>query len=226
MDEFAVNLLLNLKSTEIQKTINIIIFDWDDTLFPSEYFKTRINMLQNHNLIPKNIKLELRTLASNIIKVITNAKSYGNVTIISNASMKWLQLCFDIVPEIIPILRTINIVSAQDNFKHQSSDPAKWKEWTFYHYISYLIKGYDQQDNIKYDYNIISIGDSIHERDALKKITNYLKEKNQYSIFAKTIKLVETPTFEKVINQLQILFHIFYEIENISNLQDEDYNFS
>ena len=102
----AVRLLLSLKSPI---TRQIIIFDWDDTLFPTEYFKTRIEMLQNHALIPPEINLNLRTIASNIIKVITNAKLCGNVSIISNATIVWLQLCIDVIPEIIPLLQTINI---------------------------------------------------------------------------------------------------------------------
>lgn len=232
IDKFAVNLLLNLKSTKISNMINIIILDWDDTLFPTEFFKTRINMLQNHKLIPEEINLKLRTLASDIINLITCAKTCGCVTIISNASLEWLELCFQVIPEIIPLIKTISIISAQDNFKHKSDDPAKWKEWTFYHYINSSIELYNQQDNNyrpvqqkQNCYNIISIGDSIHERDALKINANYLKTYNSNSISAKTIKLSDKPTFEKVIIQLQILFHMFFKIEDLSYLGDEDFDF-
>jgi hypothetical protein len=223
IDKFAVNLLLNLKSTIIpKKIINVIIFDWDDTLFPTEYFKTRIDMLYNHKLIPDEINLKLRTLASDIIKLITCAKLCGNVLIISNAKSEWLTLCFQVIPEIIPILNTINIISAQDNFIHLSNDPAKWKEYAFYYNIFHTIKIYD---NFIHNYNLISIGDSIHERDALKISAKYIKTYNPNSIFTKTIKLLDKPTFEKVIIQLQILFHIFFKIEDLSYLGDEDFDF-
>jgi len=232
IDKFAVNLLLNLKSTKISNMINIIIFDWDDTLFPTEYFKTRINMLLDHKLIPEETNLKLRTLASDIIKLITNAKTCGCVTIISNASLEWLELCFKLIPEIIPIMDTIYVISAQDKFKHLSNNPAKWKEWAFYQFIIDKIELYNQQENNyspvqrKHNsYNIISIGDSIHERDALKINANYLKTFNSNSISVKTIKLSEKPTFEKVIIQLQILFHVFFKIKDLCYLGDEDFDF-
>lgn len=226
MDKFAVDLLLNLKSTVIPKMINIIILDWDDTLFPTEYFKTRIDMLHNHALIPQEINLKLRTIASNIIKIITIVKTYGNISIISNASKEWLQLCFDVIPEIIPNLRTIDIISAQDNFKKLSNNPAKWKEWTFYHHIVNTINIYNYSlVETKHNcYNILSIGDSIHERNALKINTTHLRKHNPNYILSKTIKLVEKPTFESIIKQLDILFHILSKIENINSLYDEDYN--
>jgi hypothetical protein len=230
-DKLAIDLLLNLKSTVIHKTLNIIIFDWDDTLFPTDFFQSRPDMLQNPKLIPEEINLELRTLAENIIRVITYAKLCGNVSIISNASKGWLQLCFDVIPEINPILQTINIISAQDNFKHQSNDPAKWKDWAFYHHINNTIKSYSITNNnynlvgyIGACYKIILIGDSICERNALKNSAKYLK--TQYepdSISIKTIKLIENPTFKKIINQLELIISLFFNLENISLLKDEDY---
>ncbi len=221
----AVRLLLSLKSPN---TRQIIIFDWDDTLFPTEYFKTRIEMLQNHALIPPEINLNLRTIASNIIKVITNAKLCGNVSIISNATIVWLQLCIDVIPEIIPLLQTINIISAQDNFKQlsndTSNDPEKWKVWTFYHHIDYTIKTYEQLSKNNY-YNILSIGDSIQERNALKINTKIFKKNYPDFIFSKTIKLIEKPTFKIIIDQLLYLIDILSNVENISYLDQEDYNF-
>jgi hypothetical protein len=232
-DKFAANALLNLKSPTFPSLINIIILDWDDTLFPTEYFKTRTDMLLNHKLIPEEINLKLRTLASNIIKVITSANTCGYVTIVSNASMGWLKLCFQVIPEIIPIMQSICVISAQDNFKHRSDDPAKWKEWTFCKYLNDLINQQEKYmkenySNMSYRYNLISIGDSVHERDALKiyaqNLNTILNPIHPDSIFAKTIKLVEKPTFEKVNSQLLTLFHIL-KIENINYMGDEDFDF-
>lgn len=221
----AVGLLLSLKSTN---TRQIIIFDWDDTLFPTEYFKTRMEMLHNHELIPPEINLNLRTIASNIIKVITNAKLCGNVSIISNATIEWLQLCIDVIPEIIPLLETINIISAQDSFKQlsndTSNDPEKWKVWTFYHYIDYTIKIYEQLSKNNY-YNILSIGDSIQERNALKINTSIFKKNYPDFIFSKTIKLIEKPTFKIIIDQLLYIIDLLSNVENIGYLDHDDYNF-
>jgi hypothetical protein len=219
-----INLLLFLKTPEIYSIKSIIIFDWDDTLFPTMYFRSNSYMIDNPSLIPDDIKKQLHIIAANIIQVITCAKNYGYVSIISNATADWVYSCIQIIPEIIPIIETIKIISAQDRWKFYTSNPAKWKEYTFFQEIIQTITSINCL-NSKNIYNLISIGDSIHEHDALRYNASKLLVDYPGSIYAKTLKFIVNPTFQQIINQLQTVSILFSSNEYTDFLDNYDFVF-
>ena len=60
-------------------------------------------------------------------------------------------------------------------------DYKKWKDITFYN----TIKNLSVNTHIN---NILSIGDAVYERNALKKYGQFINNKNNYTTYIKTIK--------------------------------------
>jgi hypothetical protein len=72
-----------------------IIFDWDDTLFPSSWVD-RIRLHANYQCLeelPEERRLQFVNLEQQIITLLEKASNYGHVLIITNAQNGWIQFC-------------------------------------------------------------------------------------------------------------------------------------
>jgi len=204
LEKDAINGLISLNPSI--PTIIITILDWDNTLFPMNLFESNPRWFRNHSLIPNDIKIMLNKISQTIISLISSAKKYGPVAIISNGTLNWIKKCMDVIPEIIPVLDPVFIISAQDNWKHRSDDPEVWKKYSFNHTINHILQDKFTQ---KYNYNIISIGDSMHEYYALIELCSNLYIITQTIVSSKIIKYIENPTIDQLLNQLTFTTSIF-----------------
>lgn len=171
-----------------------IIIDWDDTLFPTTWFmKNKMPNVADFLLtgsINDNTK-EIKKIDRIIYLIIRKCLKYGEVVIITNATLDWIMACLDFLPRTKKFLSDskIQVISARQNAV--LNDMINNKKITFKKVI----------DVNEYN-NIISIGDGMGEYLALINLCDKFIECNSH---LKTIKLVEYPDFDNVVEQLIIL---------------------
>ena len=175
----------------IIKNNTIFIFDWDDTLF----FTTHINPSENNTFFyeSKTEKKFMNRIEFYVSEILNKALSKGEVAIITNSGDGWVHACAKFYyPNLIPILKKINIISARDLYeKEYPSDPQTWK-----------IKAFNDLKKI-FNFekcsvsNIICIGDNNCEIIAAKKLGEEFK-----NCLVKTIKFREKPNLKELIKQI------------------------
>lgn len=177
----------------------IIYIDWDDTLFPTSwYLKNNINI----NLINEPHIIEI---FSNIDDIICDflewIQKFGDIIIVSNASKKWIDQSMSSLKKTKNILDNIEIISARDIYEYYSNCPIDWKAFVFKNCAS----------KYKNPTNIISIGDSEHERIAIHSLQDAIKCKKNI----KSIKFISNPCVENMSDQINILKNMMDSICDI-----------
>jgi hypothetical protein len=180
-----------------------MIFDWDDTLLASSWLS--INGLKlDTPIIPPEHAAQLTILERTVRIILERALICGTVIIITNSETGWVELsCSKFIPDILPLLSRIKIISARSTFETISpDDPIEWKIKAFSQEISLVYL--DKESTIRK--NIISFGDSTYERIALFKKAHDIKA------LPKSIKFVERPTIQQLQKQLELVGNSFFEI--------------
>ncbi len=108
-----------------------IIFDFDDTLFPTLWYTT--NKLR---YTPSDLDKLMQPVAEEVCNLITYAlEAFDHVVIITNAEEGWVQIilstfpCFHKLHNIVD--DNVPIFSARTKFSNKSSCPYMWKHYTF-----------------------------------------------------------------------------------------------
>jgi hypothetical protein len=178
-----------------------IFFDFDDTLYPSNWLKKfNITSFDNFMMILE-YKAKLNEFTSKMINLLKFAKTLGEVIIITNAQLVWIDTvikhCF--TPEDRNVFSTIRIISAQDRHKSKydvyplTNTALKiWKKYAFFEEIQ----------NCNGFTKVISIGDSDAEKDAIKEVILFSKI---HPDNCKTVKFPEGPSIEDLGNTLHKL---------------------
>ena len=177
----------------------IIFLDWDDTILPSTWL-TDFN-ISLHTDIPEVYKTELETFENTIYKLFLSILENANIIIVTNAEKKWITMSSNkFLPKICPLLENIDIISARDLYcTEYPENPDIWKINVFTNTILQIINKYSYSDAI---IDIISIGDSIYERNAIHYSTYKYKDK----IRTKSFKFIDKPNIKQLEKQLG-LFH-------------------
>lgn len=189
---------------------NILIIDWDDTLFPTSWVNKNSINLANQNSINeyKLYFLELDKIVHNFLELF-NKKS--DIYIVTNANLKWIGSCLSLLDQTrkLIIKNNIRIVSARDLYSDTNNSATEWKIYTFQDIIDEII--YKILDKIKPNtyLNIISVGDANYEYIALINLHSYINLKknnnNNFNFFLKSIKFIEKPEFNNIIDQIHVL---------------------
>jgi len=162
-----------------------IVFDWDDTLFPTSWLIERNG---GYKLIDNPfIDIKMNEYIPILISTIQKAKSLGEVIIITNARRYWVIDCLSFwLKDVKGFFENITVISARDCFARflPEDNPTMWKCMAF------------DRELTNCDM-MISIGDSDAEKDGIK----FAKEATQTRIIIKTIKLVENPSITELIIQ-------------------------
>jgi len=115
---------------------------------------------------------------------------------VTNAEQGWLErTCSKFMPSLVSLLKTVDIVSARSTYESIAKRPSEWKRLAFLHEVS-LFKSSMAADQ----YNIVSIGDSLHELRALLSVTEATE-----SCWGKSLKLLESPSIEQLVEQHELL---------------------
>jgi hypothetical protein len=195
---------LSSASQQASTELTLVIFDWDDTLLPSSWLlKHDLKIVANSRLPNDDEKLELRRVARRVIKTLRRAKRAGTVIIITNAEKGWVELtCRHFMPEVAPLLEGVRIMSARSSFEPDwPALPIQWKRLAFQREISAFFDGLSGVDHLAAGHreNVISIGDSLHEREALIRATELRH------CWKKSIKFLDLPSAEHLVKQHELL---------------------
>lgn len=226
---------------QTKKMKNLIIIDWDDTLFPTSWIlKNNINIITKNYLNNENIVKLIEKLDIVLYKLLELMISIGTVIIITNATTSWIKQCCSILSKSNEIIKkNIDIISANDNYsKKYPLNISMWKKKEFdYQVFKYLKNnGYISLNNIDNNiythvkkindtitknnkiikHSILSIGDSNYEYNALINlydITNNI-------VNLKTIRFKQDISIEIFIDQLKLLRENIVIICEINNHAD------
>jgi len=180
------------------RTFNsIIIFDWDDTLFPT----TRYSPLGliNDKILTESEKVLFLELENTVCKLISIATSKADTYIITNANKSWIYFSSKkyYYNKAERILEKVNIISARNEYEQlYPGDNSRWKLNAFFDTSKHL--------NKKLLTNIISIGDSLMEISSAHKLGETFN-----NAYTKTLKLKENPSVEELQQQLNLIIKQF-----------------
>ena len=202
----------NQTESEKEKKNNLIIFDWDDTLFCTSFLNVSGFFEANMNLSQKE-KEQILYLEKVVIELLEKCINKCRTYIITNSEPGWVDYSSKELYKIIyetKLLSKIDVISARGRYEKRYPDKNRfWKVKCF----DDVIKEYDS--TIKT--NIICIGDSFDEVKAGKVAAKKFKKS-----FIKAIKFKENPTLEDLINQINLVnkqFDYIYETEKNWNIK-------
>lgn len=169
--------------TKKEKNVNtIFIFDWDDTLMCTSYVMPIISTNKEKN--NKYIQENLSNLDNTVVKFLSKAIDNGLTFLITNAATGWVEYSSkNFLPNTAKILEKIKIISARGMYEKQfPGDLKQWKKKAFIHAI--------EESNVDKNKvtNIIAVGDSIIDLEAIYTLKNYFS-----NAYIKTIKFKENP---------------------------------
>ena len=179
------------------KTHNtLFIFDWDDTLLPTSFLNHE-NIINDENL-PEEYAEIFSMLEKAVIKILKLAVNKGDVYIITNSSIGWVEFSAKkYFPNLNEIINKINIISARNEYENAFPGDAKiWKQKTFL--------GLKKKFDLNIPSNIICFGDSIIELEAGKILASKVNDS-----FIKTVKFTTNPDPEDIIKQLKLIINKF-----------------
>merc|ERR1719482_478815 len=103
----------------------IILFDWDDTLCPSNWIRENRPTLSFFKPAPQDEKYQkpLRELQKHVEAVLKLAMKMGKVIIVTNAMEPWVETsCRNFLPSLMPIVLDIPVIYARSVFDQYHCD--------------------------------------------------------------------------------------------------------
>ena len=179
---------------------SLIIYDWDDTLFPTSWYLNNLNM-------------KLQLIDNSIYKLLYKSLQISNIIIVTNAHLNWIYKIINYMPMTQQLIKqNIPIISTINNYSHIGlNNIDKLKTIVYNNDIIEFINNCN---------NIISIGDSECEYKALVSLGNKFYNKKKL----KNIKLISKPTLNELLDEHQILLKEINNINNYNNHCDLIFN--
>jgi len=197
----------------------VIIFDWDDTLLASSFIKAVFNCsnytieeMQHIQTIYQN---EFQSLHSCITQLLEIARQLGKMMyLISNADLGWIRETARVfMPQLVPA-KFDRVISAKEvyaddfvNTEIEDDNYTAWKQHAFYKAIIPIVSSAEQL-------NIISIGDSSYEQEAVFKVGKQLRDNYPQKVCIKSVKLLEKSDPATVTKQPDLLSKKLKEIHS------------
>lgn len=174
---------------------SIIIFDFDDTLFP-----TSQAMKDDYHFYKLDKKFE--NFLFDFLTEVIETKS--QIYIITNAELNWVRYCFfNFMPKIEQLQPFLKIISATELVKNTGIIDFDINLYSKKFVFSSLFRELDKNKK----YQLISIGDGSPEVIATKHISQ-----NFDNIKTKMIQFIREPSYDDVFNQLKLLRSSFKNI--------------
>jgi hypothetical protein len=182
----------------------LIILDWDDTLFPTTWVTSNDINIRNLNMSnSKSIISYFSQIDNELDHLLRTLLKCGNVAIVTNAMLNWINISSNILPRTSKILANknkgfdIEIVSARGSYQSESNDPMDWKKLAF----AQIIKN----SKFKKVNNIISIGDAEYEYKALINLYDENCENQKSYKLLKSVKFVKYPSNHVLLDQIKVM---------------------
>lgn len=189
--------------------INIIIIDWDDTLFPTTWLNSNNIKLSEEN-IKVTYKLYFQELDNSISSFLKSYAEIGTIYIVTNANMKWIKASLNSLPlsRKTIINNNIRILSARDMYSEETCTQ-KWKLKTFETIVKTDLKNVMNITNKNITINILSFGDAVYEYVALINLhdilNNKTNNKKNINFYLKNIKFKAQPDFDSIIEEMDLI---------------------
>ena len=194
------NVIYNKKDLHINSANTLIIIDWDDTLYPTAWTIENGIDLTNPKSRSKYMN-HFENLDDHVSFALSLMLKFGDVTIITNAMLEWVELSVSVLPKTQKYLKQIDVISARQRYQHKTH-ASDWKKYTF---LEELIK---KSKSKKYQ-NIMSIGDAEFEHNALINLYQLDSLSHKY---LKSIKFIRSTNYATLIAQIKMI------CEHIGNL--------
>jgi len=198
----------------MSKSNALIILDWDDTLFPTTWvIKNKINLNDEKD---KNKYIVFFSQLDNILyELLVSFMQHGTVVVVTNAMVKWVNISSDILPNTKRLIqKNIQIISARE--QHQKDMPGDMFGWKRNIFKKLVLNYYDKSRS----QNIISVGDADYEFKALISLWN----KKRKTRVLKTVRFMRSPTFDSLVDQLEVLSNSVDQICKSSKHMDLKFN--
>lgn len=184
----------------------VIIFDWDDTLLSSSWLAANGLRLDEPAVVPADALASLDALAASVCALLSAGMAAGTVLVITNAETGWVELSArKFMPRVLPLLARLRVLSARSAFEGAYPDaPSEWKVHAFHQELSAAYAGAGAGRKR----NVVSFGDSVHERAAIHKCTAGMGG----AVRTKSVKFVERPTVEQLRRQVDLVAGCLDEI--------------
>lgn len=182
----------------------LIIVDWDDTLLPSTWLQAQGLRIDKGDVSDEQ-RAELGCAAQQAALTLQGAKRLGMVVVVTNAEWGWVELsCKKFMPMLWPVLEGVRIRSARSLYEPiVGLSPLLWKRNAFHDELRVFCRqGYDGDCTKGRGLcaNVLSLGDSAHERDALMTATQDLID-----CWGKSVKFIERPDMNAFAQQHRLL---------------------
>lgn len=188
----------------ITKSHTLIILDWDDTLFPTNWvMKNGINLVNTFN--KDKYIIYFQKLDNVLSRVLLTLSKYGKVIIVTNALPEWIKVSSIVMPKTFLLVKKIKVISARGNYQQYSSNANDWKEMAFKNEVAIEFKN-------KNFINVISVGDAEYEYKALISLYKWNHKTEKIHKILKSIKFMKDPSHDVLIDQLEVLMISIPEI--------------
>lgn len=186
----------------------LFIFDWDDTILPSSWVQRQGLRLDASSHPTAEQRQVLAEVAVATGKTLRAARQQGTVVLVTNAERGWIELsCQKFLPTLSPMLENFKLVSARTSYEcTQGPSPLDWKLCAFDHEITRFF-GADVISDPSICKNVFSLGDGVHEREALLNST--CSAPNCHS---KSLKFVERPDISQICKQHELIVNAFEQL--------------
>lgn len=180
----------------------LIILDWDDTLFPTNWV-----VKNSYNLRDSYVKMKysylFNQLDNKIYILLQKFLHFGEVVIITNATLNWVSTCLEILPKTQNLINNnIDVISARKSYQQFSQYIPNWKKYAF---TDMYIKNYlDDKNDDNVVQNIISVGDAEYEHLALVNLYDFEGYQPKKRIL-KSIRFIQHPDLDTIIDQIDVL---------------------
>jgi len=185
-------------------TNHFVSFDYDDTLLCSTFLSgLGLKMDSSRQDVVAKVGPQLSRLAKSVCALLEGAlQMTPNIFVVTNAEKGWVEMSARLfMPEALPLLERCTIISARSTFEAAFGDsPLKWKYHAFCECLLRL-------QPIHTARNVISLGDSHVEREAIRAAT-----RGHAATTCKSIKFAERPSCEQLVRQQELALQCFHYI--------------
>ena len=184
----------------------LIIFDWDDTILPTSWLNRKGYRLEGPS--PTGEAREILDELSLIVnETLTLAAKRGHVMIVTNAEDRWIGLTAEkFMPLSAKCVAKFQHISARSMFEPTGlALPIEWKENAF----RMVVEEYLRATSVVGSRQVISIGDSAHEREAVLKVCGEVKH---HGVGCKSLKFMERPDVDNLKKEHILIQECFRDI--------------
>eukprot|EP00440_Ansanella_granifera_P062846 gb/GFBE01068146.1/.p1 GENE.gb/GFBE01068146.1/~~gb/GFBE01068146.1/.p1 ORF type:complete len:399 (+),score=97.89 gb/GFBE01068146.1/:1-1197(+) len=176
----------------------IIIFDWDDTLFPTTSTKPLLQMYSNMEMamngvfdwLPPKSKADLSELGKEVKHLVDLAHVLADkVVIITNAQDGWVEQSACALPSFFTAVASCEVRSARSGYEACGGSAGDWKTRCFEDVVQEF---YGERRRS----NVISIGDSSYELEAVGRLG---------ASRCKSLKLQASPSVKQLTTEIRMI---------------------